>query len=547
MIDFSKFQKPQRYIGNEWNVVKKTHQDRIRICVSYPEDYLIGMSNLGLRIVYGVLNEFEDVVCERVFLPGPDLREHFKNNCEKLFSLESKTALDEFDVIGFNLDYELNILNALSILSDGGIPIMARERPDLIVLVGAVANPEPFADFVDVFFLGEFEEGAKPFVDVLRRFQDKESRLRALSEIPGFYVPRFYQTRLEGSRYVFNKLHPAAQFPLRRVFVKDLDSAYYPRKWLVPHTTIIHDRIPIEIARGCPNGCKFCQARAVYFPYRERKVSTIRALVEEMYERTGYENISFLALSAADYSSMEALIDETFDYCKARNIGISLPSLRVDDVIGGFYKKLVSLKTISLTLAVEAARKGLRDAMDKKIDIDKLLDAAKLIRSLNIRHLKIYFMFGFASETDDDLLAIGEFLRKVSGAARIRLNVSINVFVPKPHSAWEAEPMQDLEELKRRRDRILKGIGRVPYIKVNISRPEKSILEAIFSRADREFSRVIAEAHRRHLSLDNLSLDTLWPQWLELMEASGIDYRKYLRGGCDSPWSLISSAHCEGE
>jgi radical SAM superfamily enzyme YgiQ (UPF0313 family) len=483
------------------------------------------MSNLGIRIIYSLLNEYCDVVCERVFMPAPDMVAFLGQKGRKLFSLETKTDLDKFEVVGFNLGYELNITNVLKMLHLGAIPLMAEQRHS-IVMVGGVANPEPFVDFVDVFFLGEFEESSQIFVQVLREHKDKNARLEALGQKEGFYVPGIKKAGL----------------PIRRVYLKNLDAAYYPRRWLVPGTQIVHDRAQIEISRGCPNCCTFCQARQIYFPYRERSPKTVEALIRDIYSRSGYENISFLSLSASDHSAIEELIDTVHGYLQRNRIGLSLPSLRVDDIIGRLYKKLTLLKKTSLTVAVEAASDTLRQKLNKKIDITKLFEAADVVRSLKIRRMKVYFMFGLPGETDDDLVAIGRFLRRLSSQSQMTLNVSINVFVPKPFSLWEKAAMPEEEALEAKRALILKHIPRQRNINVSINSIKRSIAEALISRADRRFSRVILRAYEYGACFDGYREGFDWDIWREALRAEGIDYRRYLEEtGVKLAWSFIET------
>lgn len=540
MTDLAIFQKPQRYVGNEWNVVKKTHHKKIPICVSYPNLYEIGMSNLGLRIIYSMLNDFEDVACERVFMPGNDLTEFLLKNKAKLFSLETKTPLSEFEVLGFNFDCELNFVNFLRILELGGIALEASKRDDIIVLGGGIANPEPIAEFVDLFYLGEFEEGAVNFIEILRKYKDKRSRLKALSEIDGFYVPSFYNVDFNTNVYKFEKVYPNANFPLKRGIVKNLNKSYYPLKWLTPHTQIIHDRVPMEIARGCPNNCTFCQARAIYYPYREKSIETVCEQVEKIYKNSGYENFSLLALSASNYSAIDKLIDALLKGFKEKSIGLSLPSLRVDDIIGKLYTKLFFLKKTSLTVAIEAAQEGLRNKLGKTLDINKLFEAAKILRSLKLKQIKLYFLTGFSEEADEDLISIGTFLQKLSQETRIGLNVSVNIFVPKPFSLWETHMMDREETLVRKIKIISSNIPRRGNINLSISQPRKSILEAIISRADRRFSSVILEVFRVCQKQENDYFD--WDIWQAAMQKLKIDYKKYLNNieYKNFPWSFIA-------
>jgi radical SAM superfamily enzyme YgiQ (UPF0313 family) len=375
-----------------------------------------------------------------------------------------------------------------------------------------------------VFFLGEFEAVADDFVSVLRKNSDKESRLKELSRIEGFYVPKFH----------------GAKTPLKRVYVKDLDESFYPRKWLVPNTAIVHDRAQIEIARGCIHKCTFCQARAIYYPYRQRKVKNILSLAKDIYKSSGYEDFSFLALSASDYTQIEELIDQTLDYFQEKRIGLSLPSVRVGDLVSRLYEKLLPLKKTSLTVAVEAARDCMRKRLNKNIDIKELFEAAKIVRSLGVRHLKLYFMYGFSDETDEDLIAIGEFIKRLQRESNIDINASINVFIPKPFSLWEDMPMQSEKILNEKRSLILGNMPRSRRIKVSTSDIKKSMLEAVISRAERGFGRVIERVYNKEKEALRFNQEFNRDMWNDAMSEEGIDCQHYLQAqGKNSPWAFI--------
>lgn len=540
MINFAQFQRPQHYIGNEWNVIKKAHAGKISICLGYPDNYSVGMSNLGLRIIYGMLNEFPDVVCERTFLPGKDLATFLNTHKIPLFSLETKTPLNKFSVIGFNLSYELNCINFLQMLSLGGVAINAVDRHDIIVIGGGIANPEPFAQFVDIFCIGEFEAVAAQFVDILRKYPEKQSRLEALSEINGFYVPKFYSVYFDMNRYHFEKLHDYAQFPVKKVHVLNLNDTYYPIQWLTPHTSIIHDRAQIELARGCPNACTFCQARSFYYPYRERNINSVKTLLQNIYKASGYENFSFLSLSASNYSKIEELVDEIMEYSQLNKLGIALPSLRIDDIIGRLYKKLFLLKKTSLTVAIEAVRESLREGLNKKIEIQKLFDAAQIIKSLRVKHIKAYFMIGFPEENDDDIRAIGEFLRLFTEKTHLAINASINMFIPKAFSIWESTKMDDELVLKQKRVLLFESVPRRHNINISVSSTAQSIVEAVLSRADRNFSNVIYKVYTKMPFGIEFRDGNYWDIWKTTMEELKVDYRFFLDGSTENfPWSFI--------
>ncbi|MBN3041250.1 MAG: TIGR03960 family B12-binding radical SAM protein [Candidatus Omnitrophica bacterium] len=541
MIDFLQFQRPQRYIGNEFNVIKKTHQGRIPVCLCFPDLYEIGMSNLGLHIVYGLLNRNPQIVCERVFMPGLDVVSYLEKKKIKLFSLETHTSLDRFEIIGFNLGHELNYTNFLKILDLGGIPVYSKDREKTIVLAGGVINPEPIADFVDVFCLGEFEEISESFINIMKTYNLKSERLKALSEIEGFYVPAFYNIEKTCNKYRFEKKYSFARIPLKRRHVKDLDRSFMPFKWLTPHTEITHDRIPVEIARGCPHRCTFCQARAVYFPYRERKISTIKKAIEETYKYSGYENMSLLALSASDHSKVIELIEAITPFLQARRIGLNLPSLRVGQAISLLQKKLTQLKKTPLTVAIEAAKDDLRRSLNKNIDIEELFEAIKILKSLGTRNIKVYFMFGFHQEDEEDLAEIGKFLNKLYSLGRTTVNVSINSFIPKPLSLWQDLIMEDVEQLYRKRQIILKNIPKNRNFKITFSDPKKSILESILANGDRTLSAVLLKAFKAGIFFDSHGENKNWHLWEQIFELEKVDFKELLKSRMENfPWSHIN-------
>ncbi len=541
MVNWADFRKPQRYLDGEWNVIKKCHSGKIKVCVCYPDLYEVGMSNLGLRIVYGLLNSFDDVVCERAFLPEEDYLAYLRCNRKYLSSLETGVPLKEFDVVGFNLSYELNYVNVLRMLDAGGIKVMSDERKDIIVIGGGIANPESIAAFIDLFILGEFEEVAEEFLSVLRRYSRKEERLKALAEREGFYVPSFYNVYQSKGRYYVEKNYRHAILPVKRVYVRDLDSSFYPEKWLTPYTSIVHDRAQIEIARGCPNKCKFCQARCLYFPYRQRKVETVKRLIHSIYKSSGYENLSLLALSASDYTHIEELLSEIAPYLEKNRIGLSLPSLRVEDaLVGKLYRFLNTIKKVSATFAVEAATSALRERINKKININVIMETARILKSLHYKHIKLYFMFGFPFESEEDIKAIGQFVNKLQRISGLRINFSANVFIPKPFSSFEGIEMKEKNILCSHRSIILNMLCRNKNIKISISRVEESILESVISRADRKISEVI---YRVFVSLRNGNKNYADVNlWNEAFSSCGIDINQYLVRRETYPWSHISLA-----
>ncbi len=542
MVDWINFKKPQRYLDGEWNVVKKNPKGKIKVCLCYPSFYEVGMSNLGIRIVYALLNSFSDIVCERVFMPDTDYFSYLKSKKKKLCSLESSLPLKDFDVIGFNLSYELNYINVLAILDLGGVCVYASERKDIIVVGGGIANPESMADFIDVFILGEFEEIAEDFVEIMRRYKRKEERLKAFSEREGFYVPSFYNVYTKGVNYVVEKNYRYARYPLSRVYVSNLNNIFFPIKWLTPHTRIVHDRVQVEIARGCPNQCFFCQARCLYFPYRERKPQIVYDLIRKIYENSGYENFSLLALSASDYSSIEELITELTPYLNKHRIGISLPSLRVEDIVVGKLCTLLNkIKKVSVTFAIEAATESLRRRINKKVDINKIIEAANILRKLHYRHIKLYFMFGLPYEDYEDLKAIGVFVKNLRNDCHMNIHLSINIFVPKPFSYFENIEMEKESELLKKKKFILADILRIPGVKISISNVKKSILEAIISRGDRRLSSVIYSVFKKKIICGFYEERTDFKLWESSFKENNIDYYDYFIKRDVYSWSHTGS------
>ena len=540
MLNWQNFRKPQRYLAGEWNVIKKSHSNKTSICLCYPDLYEIGMSNLGLRIVYAQLNSFNNIVCERAFMPDDDLYEYLLRHKKKLFSLETMHPLSDFEILGFNFSYELNFTNFLAMLSCAGIKLRARQRQNIIVLGGGIANPESLAEFVDVFFLGEFEETASSFVAVLKKYKDKEARLKALAQIEGFYIPSFYNIYFHANRYIVEKNYKYAKLPVRRVFVKDLNNSFYPDEWLTPHTSIIHDRAQIEIARGCPNQCFFCQARALFFPYRQKSPMRIMESLRRIYKTSGYEEMSLLALSASNYYQIEELIGNLTEYCLRRRIALSLPSLRIEDVVGRLYKLLARTKVVSATLAVESATQRMRDKINKKIDVGKLKEIVLRLKTLHTQHIKLYFMFGFPFETDDDLLAIGYFVRNVIKVSKLKVNLSVNVFIPKPFSYFENLKIQNREVLFRKKGIILSNLAKRSGGRISISNINKSLLEAAISRADRNFSHLLYEAYSLGKQFDGYQDRLNDNVWAEAAKRSGVNLRECLLRNTDNfPWSHI--------
>ncbi|MFO8052956.1 MAG: TIGR03960 family B12-binding radical SAM protein [Candidatus Omnitrophota bacterium] len=542
MLNFLNFQKPQRYIGNELNVVKKNHSGKISFCLCYPNLYEIGMDNLGLRIIYSLFNSYRDLVCERAFLPGQDLLDYLEKEKKPLFSLETKTPLSDFDLVGFNFGYELNYLNFLQMLESGRIPLKSKDRKATIVIGGGVANPEPLADFVDVFCLGEFEAVSAKLIKVLRKYKDKTERLKKLAQIDGFYVPKFYNLYFSKGYYNLEKKDPIANSVIKQVEVKNLDKSFFPLNWITPHTRLSQDRVPIEIARGCPNNCNFCQARNIYYPYREKKVKTIVRIIKTVYKNSGYEKFSLLSLSTSNYSQIDKLIDALFPFIEKNKISINFPSLRIGNEIEPIYKKLLAIQKTSLTVALEAGRACFRKKLNKNIAIDNLFSSAATLYGLGLRMIKVYFMYGFPGEEKEDLLAIGNLIKELLEKTSFRINVSINLFIPKPFSPWENKPLLNPTQAKEKIKIILANIPRKKRIKLSFSNIDTSLIEAIISRGDRGLGSVFYKLHNEKKEVLEKDLSFNWPLWKNTLEEKGINWQRYIKSETKNfPWSFIKN------
>ncbi|MCX5665952.1 MAG: TIGR03960 family B12-binding radical SAM protein, partial [Candidatus Omnitrophica bacterium] len=377
-------QKPAIYIGGEWNMVKKEWTpDKVKVLLAFPEVYEVGMSYLGLKILYGILNKRDDCLCERVFSPWSDFEEILRKNKISLFSLESRRAIREFDIIGISLAYELNYTNVLNLLDLGGIPIRSSERSedDPIIIAGGPAcyNPEPMSEFIDAFVIGDGEEAVCDLIDKFKLGLGRKELLRELAKIPGVYIPSLYETAYNNDGTIKSFLPKEKEMPLKiqKRVVKDLDSSFYPTDQLVPYIQIVHDRIMLEIMRGCKHACKFCQAGTTYRPRRERSKETVIRIAKEAYSKTGYEEITLLSLSSGDHSQIKEIVEDLNSEFKAKGVSVSVPSLRIEDSLAKLPALISQVKKSGLTFAPEAGSECLRKVISKNIDIEKLMDALR--------------------------------------------------------------------------------------------------------------------------------------------------------------------------
>ena len=533
-------QKPARYIGGEWNSVKKEWTSgKVKVLLAFPEVYEVGMSYLGLKILYGILNKRGDCLAERVFSPWPDFEALLRENNFSIFSLESRRPIKEFDIIGFSLAYELNYTNALNLLDLGGIPVKYSERSDsdpLIIAGGpACFNPEPMAEFIDAFVIGDGEEVIGEIVEAYKIFRSagtggRTRLLRELAKIKGVYVPSLYEVRYNDDGTVKSFLPKEKDMPgkIEKRVMKDLDDSFYPADQIVPYIQIVHDRIMLEIMRGCKHACKFCQAGTTYRPRRERSKEKIIQIARETYSNTGYEEISLLSLSSGDHSQIKEIIEGLNEVFKDKAVSIAVPSLRIEDILSKLPALIAEVKKSSLTFAPEAGSECLRKAINKDIDIEKLLAALRESFKSGWRKVKVYFMIGLPTEREDDLTAITELLYKISNSRRevdnknAYVTASINAFVPRPHTPFQWQAMEGIDLLNQKKDFLSKNT-RSRMIELDFHPFRMGYLEAVFARGDRRLSGPLYEAWRSGLKFDGWGDFFNFDRWLQSFKNSGID------------------------
>ncbi len=554
-------QKPARYTGGEYNEIKKNLKDvRVRVAFCFPDTYEIGMSNVGMRILYGVMNEIDGVWCERVFAPWGDMEEAMRKHNLPLWALESQDSVKDFDMIAFTIGYEMSYTNILNMLNLAGIPLRSIERKGLenIIFAGGVCafNPEPLADFIDFFALGEGEEITPEILSLYDKAKaerwSKESFLLEVSKIPGVYVPSFYEHNYNDDGTI-SEIIPMKNGPksIKKRIVEDLDNAYFPTKMIVSSTEIVHDRANLEVFRGCIRGCRFCQAGFSCRPVRKKSADVLYRQAVETLENSGHNEITLSSLSTSDYRQLKELTDDLIPYCKENKINLSVPSLRADNFSRELMGKLQTLRKSGLTFAPEAGTQRLRDVINKNLTEDEILTTCQNAFSGGWNNVKLYFMLGLPTETDEDVLGIAELVYKViqtwkehaSNKKRgLRVHVATAYFVPKPHTPFQWEKQITPEEYMRR-CKLLKSHFYSKSIEYNYHEPDLSRLEAVMARGDRRLGSVIEEAVRHGARLDGWDEYFNYNIWMEAFATCGVDPDFYTVRGYDEnevlPWDTI--------
>ncbi len=554
-------QKPARYTGGEWGETKKDLKDvRVRVAFCFPDTYEIGMSNLGMRILYGVMNNMDGVWCERVFAPWGDMEAEMRKHSLPLWALESQDAVKDFDMIAFTIGYEMAYSNILNMLSLAGVPLRSKDRQGLhnMVFAGGVCafNPEPLADFVDFFSLGEGEDSTVEIVSLYDKAKaeawTKDRFLHEAAKIPGVYVPSFYRHEYheDGTLSAIVPLEGAPEVVTKRI-VEDLDKAYFPTDMIVPSTEIVHDRANLEVFRGCIRGCRFCQAGFSCRPVRKKSPEVLYKQAVEVLENSGINEITVSSLSTSDYRGLKALTDQLIPYCMDHKINLSVPSLRADNFSRELMEKLQTLRRSGLTFAPEAGTQRLRDVINKNLTEAEILDTCARAFSGGWSNVKLYFMLGLPTETDEDVLGIADLVYKIiktwqshaSNKKRgLRVHVATAYFVPKPHTPFQWEKQITPQEYLRR-CRLLKDHFYSKSIEYDYHSPELSRLEAVFARGDRRLGPVIEAAVSRGARLDGWDEYFRYDTWLDAFQECGVDPDFYtVRGYGEEeilPWDTI--------
>ena len=556
-----KVQKPARYTGGEYNqIIKNKDEVELRLAFCFPDTYEIGMSNLGMGILYSTMNELPYVWCERVYAPWGDMYEQMKQNGVALYALESGDPISEHDVLAFSIGYEMAYSTVLDMMDMAGIPIHSADRHELLPLViaggTAALNPEPVADFIDIFLLGEGEEMNNELLALLRTAKaegwSKQAFLEKASRIGGVYVPSFYKPVYNDDCTINHfDVHPGAPEKVTKRIIADMNSVHFPLSPIVPSTEVVHDRVNLELFRGCVRGCRFCQAGHVYRPIRAKSPELLAEQGKALLKNTGCQDITLLSLSSSDYRCLSELCDELLGYCEPRSIGLSLPSLRADNFSMDIMHRIQKTRKSGLTFAPEAGSQRLRDAINKNVTEEDLLHTCRLAFEGGWNTIKLYFMLGLPTETDEDILGIAELANQVLHTWRlyaknknrgVRITVSTSCFVPKPHSPFQWEQQVTMEEYIRK-VHLLRDNIKAKNVVYNWHDPQTSYIEATLSRGDRRMGRVIENVWRAGGRLEAWSDYFSFDRWMKAFDDAGVDPTFYAHRLRDKdevmPWDNV--------
>ena len=556
-------QKPSRYIGGEvGSIIKDKSKVDVRFAFCFPDTYDIGMSHLGMKILYSLTNMRENYWCERVFAPSEDFEAIMRENDIPLYALESLDPIRDFDFIGFTMQYELSYTNVLNMLDLAGIPVFAKDRTEeltQIVVAGGpcVCNPEPLVDFFDIFILGEGEEVNLELMDLYFEMKKQgASRLDFLhkaAQIEGIYVPRFYKFSYKDDGTILKvEATDGAPAVVRKRIIRDLDKVFYPDNFVVPFTEIVQDRVSVEVLRGCIRGCRFCQAGFIYRPFREKNVDTVVKEAKCLCENTGYDEVSLASLSTSDHSDIDLMLTELINYTAQEKINLSLPSLRMDNFSESLLEKIKRVRKSGLTFAAEGGTQRLRDVINKNITEEEIMNPCRIAFEGGYATVKLYFMMGLPTETDEDIVGIAELAQRVVDlfysienrpkGKGVQVSVSCATFVPKPFTPFEFEP-QDTREMIEHKQKLLVSAIKSKKIRVSWHDSNVSILEAVLAKGDRRLCDVIYTAWKKGCKFDSWSEHYKFDKWMEAFEECGIDPAFYANRRFDYdeilPWDHL--------
>ena len=554
-------QKPARYTGGEYNqIIKDRGSVSLRVAFCFPDTYEIGMSNLGMSILYHTMNSLDYVWCERVFAPWGDMYEEMKRAQIPLYALESGDSLDQFDVLAFSVGYEMAYTTVLDMMDQAGLPLRSADREKLLPLVfaggSAAVNAEPMADFMDLFVIGEGEKMNNELLALLKQAKEegwsKRVFLRRAAQIEGVYVPSLYEISYQEDGTVSEiRAKDGAPEKVTKRIVIDLDSSPYPVNPIVPSTEVVHDRVNLELFRGCVRGCRFCQAGYIYRPIRAKKPETLIRQGIEALKNTGHEDVTLLSLSTSDYRPLPGLCDGLLEYCESRSIGLSLPSLRADNFSMEIMEKLQKVRKSGLTFAVEGGSQRLRDAINKNVTEEDLLHTCSIAFAGGWNTVKLYYMLGLPTETDEDIVGIADMAGRILHCWRenaknknrgVKITISTSCFIPKPHSPFQWEPQISREEYLRRVN-LLRSSIHARNVIYNWHDADTSVVEAVLSRGDRRLANVLEEVWRNGGRLEAWTDYFSFERWMQALEKFGLDpafYAERARSVDEVlPWDMI--------